>query len=321
MLKKMASKKIMVTLASIFALFLIYLIPKDTTSTIGSIPTNLEYINENKITSTAYLLTNSGLLGKAQILSSKELTIEEEAKELLGVLIRGGEKESKIPNGFQAVLPSETKILSIHYENHVLKVNLSKEVLDVKKEQEEQVIEAIIYTLTSIQDVEKIILYKEGDILDKLPQTGITLPSTLDRSFGINKEYEFTSLSDINMVTVYYIDQYNDHYYYVPVTKYLNDDREKIKIIIDELASSSTKNTSLMSFLNSNTKLLAAELTEKELNLEFNSYLFQDAEEKNILEEVIYTIALSVKDNYDVEEVTFQVENEEIQKTVLKTIE
>ena len=44
-------------------------------------------------------------------------------------------------------------------------------------------------------------------------------------------------------------------------------------------------------------------------------------EEKNILEEVIYTISLSVCDNYEVKGVVFNVENEEIYKTVLKTIE
>ena len=57
------------------------------------------------------------------------------------------------------------------------------------------------------------------------------------------------------------------------------------------------------------------------MNLEFNSYIFNDIDEKNILEEVIYTICLSIGDNYDVEEVSFTVEDEEIYKSVIKTIE
>ena len=36
---------------------------------------------------------------------------------------------------------------------------------------------------------------------------------------------------------------------------------------------------------------------------------------------IIYTICLSVADNYDVKEVIFEVENQEIYKSVLKTIE
>ena len=101
----------------------------------------------------------------------------------------------------------------------------------------------------------------------------------------------------------------------------MNDDRDKIKIIVEELTSSSVYNSNLMSYLNSNTKLLAVEETIDKLDLNFNSYIFNNYDEKSILEEVIYTIGLSVRDNYDVKEVNIYVENEEIIKSVLKTIE
>ena len=76
-----------------------------------------------------------------------------------------------------------------------------------------------------------------------------------------------------------------------------------------------------MSYLNSNTKLLATNETIDNLDLNFNSYIFNNYDEKDILEEVIYTIGLSVRDNYDVKEVNILVEDEEIVKSVLKTIE
>ena len=186
---------------------------------------------------------------------------------------------------------------------------------------EEKVVEAIVYTLTSINGVNKVIIYVDGNILTKLPQTKINLPSTLDRSFGINKEYDINSIKDINQVTIYYVNKNNDNYYYVPVTKYLNDDRDKIKIVIDELSGNSIYNTNLMSFLNSNAELISSEKKDDLMHLNFNEYIFSDIEEKNILEEVIYTISLSVCDNYEVKGVVFNVENEEIYKTVLKTIE
>ena len=182
-------------------------------------------------------------------------------------------------------------------------------------------IEAIVYTLTSIDGVNKVIIYVEGDILSQLPKTKIHLPGTLDRSYGINKEYDIESFKNVNSVTVYYVSKYNDNTYYVPVTKYLNDDREKIKIIIDELASAPLYNTNLMSYLNGNISLLATEQELDSLSLVFNNYLFNDANSKNILEEVIYSISLSVGDNYDVQEVIFEVNDEEIYKSVIKTIE
>jgi hypothetical protein len=42
---------------------------------------------------------------------------------------------------------------------------------------------------------------------------------------------------------------------------------------------------------------------------------------KKILEEVIYSIALSVEDNYNVSAVIFMVGNKEVEKSVLKSIE
>ena len=76
-----------------------------------------------------------------------------------------------------------------------------------------------------------------------------------------------------------------------------------------------------MSFLNYNTKLLSVDQKDGTMNLEFNSYIFDNYDEKSILEEVIHTISLSVADNYDVKEVVFSVNEEEIYKSVLKSIE
>ena len=322
MLKKISIRKLIISFSALFTLFLIYLIPNNENdkNKLEDIPQELEYVNNDLVTSSVFLLDSYNMLGKTEVpVSSKD--IESLAKELLEVLINGGANEDRIPNGFKSVLPSDTKILSLKYDKDLIKVDFSKELLNTSKEMEEKVVEAIVYTLTSINGVNKVIIYVDGNILTKLPQTKINLPSTLDRSFGINKEYNINSIKDINQVTIYYVNKNNDNYYYVPVTKYLNDDRDKIKIVIDELSGNSIYNTNLMSFLNSNAELISSEKKDDLMHLNFNEYIFSDIEEKNILEEVIYTISLSVCDNYEVKGVVFNVENEEIYKTVLKTIE
>lgn len=315
MLKKKMIRKIIVSTSALFALFLIYMIPNEKLD----IKQNLEYVNLEVVTNTIYLLDDDNYLGKTDVVVNST-SIEDKVKELVEVLISGGEGENKIPSGFKSILPSETKILSVKYENNLIKIDFSKDLLNINKDLEEKMIEALIYTITSIEDVEKVIIYVEGNVLSKLPQTNITLPSTLDRNFGINKTYDFTSTKDLNQVTIYYLNKHNDNYYYVPVTKYLNDNRDKIKIIIDELTSTNTYNTNLLSYLNSNTEILAIEEQPDILELTFNSYIFSDIDNKDILEEVVYTICLSVKDNYDVDEVVIKSEDEEILKTVLKEI-
>ena len=74
-----------------------------------------------------------------------------------------------------------------------------------------------------------------------------------------------------------------------------------------------------MSYLNSNTVLLSSDLNDDAMMLLFNQYIFNDLGTKNILEEVIYTISLSVDANYSVKEVLFNVNNEEIYKSVIKS--
>ena len=315
MLKKKMIRKIIISTSALFALFLIYLIPNEKLE----IKQSLEYVNLEVTTNNIYLLDDYNYLGKAEVVVNSKST-EDKVKELVEVLISGGEGENKIPNGFKSILPSETKILSVKYEDNLIKIDFSKDLLNINKNLEEKMIEALIYTITSVDEVEKVIIYVEGNILTKLPQSNTTLPSTLDRNFGINKTYDFTNTKNINQVTIYYLNKHNDDYYYVPVTKYLNDNRDKIKIIIDELTSTNTYNTNLLSYLNSNTEILAIEEQPDILELTFNSYIFSDVDNKDILEEIVYTICLSVKDNYDVDEVVIKTEDEEILKTVLKEI-
>jgi len=317
MLNRIFLKKIILISAISFSLFLICLVPDE-----NNLDVKQELIyTESEITKNViYLLDSNNYVARTTV-AITETKIEKKALELIEILIKDGKGESKIPSGFKSIISSETKVKSIHYENGLIKIDFNESLLDTNKENEEKIIEAIVYTLTSIEEVNKVIIYVEGDILTKLPKTGINLPSTLDKSYGINKEYDITTYSDIIGVTIYYVSEYNDKYYYVPVTKYMNDDREKIKLIIDELASSRFLSSNLMSFLNSNTTLLSSELTDESLSLVFNQYIFNDLTTKNILEEVIYTISLSVEANYDVESVIFNVNDEEIYKSVFKTLE
>lgn len=320
MLTRILKKRFILTTSVLFAISLMYLLPKEKLYTLDNVKEELVYVEEDLNKEVIYMLDDNNMLGRTEVVINQN-EIVDKAKELLEVLINDGKNESKIPNGFRGIIPGDTKINSLTYDNNLIKVDFSKELLNVQKKYESKIVEAIVYTLTSINGVDKVIIYVDGEILTKLPKSGFNLPSTLDKSYGINKNYDLTSYKNVNQVTIYYISKYNDETYYVPVTKYLNDDRDKIKIIIEELASSSSYNSNLMSYLNSNTELLATDQDVDSLFLTFNEYIFNDINDRNILEEVIYTISLSVEANYDVKEVVFQVDNQEIYKSVIKTIE
>lgn len=317
MLKKLSIRKIGLTTAALFALALIYLLPSNDNKL--DITSELEYVDSKVETNPIFLMDKNSYAALTDVAVSGT-SVEDKARELLNILTVGG-ADSKIPSGFSAIIPPDTIINSLKYADGLIKIDFSKDLLDIDKELEERLIETIVYTLTSIDGVDKVIIYIDGEILTTLPKSKINLPSTLDRAFGINKQYEFTKSENINDVTVYYINEINNKYYYVPVTKYLNDDRDKITIIIDELTLNFNHNQKLMSFLNEDTKLVSNNIDNKKMSLEFNSYLFDDVTTEEVLEEVIYTICLSVKDNYDIDEVVLTVNNKEIYKTTMKSLE
>lgn len=321
MIKKMSIRKIMVSTLTLFILLIIYLMPDSIDEKEISLTNdNIEYIYSNTL-ETIYLLDSNDYVVRTKIDSCKCEGVEK-AKDLINGLIIDGTKSNIIPNGFKSIIPTGTSVKDISLDNGILTIDFSKDLLEITKEYEEKMIEAIVYTLTSIDGIDKVIIKVEGEVLDKLPISGKTLPTYLDKDYGINKIYDLTSMKDIDSYTLYYVNTYNDNSYYVPVTKYINNDsQDKIKVIIEELYSAPIYETTLMSFLNSNTKLLDYKLEDGKLTLNFSEDILSDVTTNNILEEVIYTISLTMNDNYGVEEVIFLVEDEEIYKSLIKDIE
>ena len=63
-------------------------------------------------------------------------------------------------------------------------------------------IEAIVYSLTSIKGINGITIKVNNSILNKIEYNNKVLPEVLDRSFKINKE--FSSNSIINFYACFY---------------------------------------------------------------------------------------------------------------------
>lgn len=305
MLKEKAFRKIIISISCLFILGIIYLFPdKD-----ESIKSNITKSNsENNI---IYLVDSNNYISRVgTVLTSN--TSEDRIREIISILTIGSDKY--IREGFTKVIPKNTKVLSVNIIDKLVKVNFSKELLNIDLKNEEKMLEAIVYSLTSIDNIDYVSIYVEGDILNKLPNSNIRLNPVLDRSIGINKEFNITDINNTTKTTVYYLSKFEDYYYYVPVTKITNDDISKIEIIIKELSGSKLLNTNLISYLNNNTELLSYNETDKTFLLNFNEGILSDITTNNILEEVTYSINLSIEDNYDIEQVLYYV-NDKIVST------
>lgn len=308
MLKSKAIRKIFITTLSLFILLIVYSLP--TVDNSYTLKTNLEIENTTGLyTNNLYLLNSDGYLVKSKVLLESS-DIKEKVSEIIDQLTI--QENNYLPRGLFPYIPKGTKVLNILSGKKQITIDFSKEFLNMKVDLEKQIISGIVYSILDLDEVEEVIILVEGEVLKEYPNTYEVLDSPLTKEIGINKEYSLTSRNDISKVVIYYLSEIDDEYYYVPVTKYVNDNRDKIKIIVDELSSSYIYESNLMSFLHSNVALLDYYEQENVLFLNFNDYLF-DSDDK-VLEEVLYSIAYSVFDNYDVSMVMFEVNDKYVEQ-------
>lgn len=317
MIKKSATKRIIIASIALLILLITYMFPATNGS--NNINQSLSYIEPNK--TTIYLVDNSNMVARVKTITKENKDTIKKAREIINALIINSQSSKYNPSGFKAIIPEGTKILSISLSENILKINFNEKFLKIDKNNEEKALEALIYSLTEISDIKGIMIFVNNNILEELPNSKTKLPDVLDRKYGINKIYEIDDIKNTSATTIYYLSEFENTKYYTPVTFINNDSEDKIEVIIEKLKSSPINQTNLMSYLASNAELLDYEINENTVSLTFNNYIFEEFSNKDILEEVKYTIGLSIKDNYAVDEVVFNANNEKIANFTLNSLE
>lgn len=301
MLRTKALRKIFITTLSLFILVVAFSLKGVGNTETLAVTAHGEVENKGDIYN-IYLLNKNNLLVRSKIYMNED-NIKDRVYKIINSL-----KDSNKVNGLSGVIPSGTKLKDVIVGKEIVTLNFSKDILKVDLDKEKNMISSIVYSILELDKVEGVSILVEDEVLNKYPVSEEKLDPILNKSIGINKVYDITSRNNINEVVIYYLDRINNDMYYVPVTKYINDDREKIKIIVEELASSYLYESNLISFLNSNTVLLDYQEDDGIMRLNFNDYIMD--ENDKLVEEVIYTISLSVFDNYPSEMVSFEVNGE-----------
>ncbi len=301
MIRTKAIRKIFITTLSLFILLAAYTITNTENNNV--LRTNMEVSSNNlDLTTNIYLLNDEGFLVQTKIILDSSDKLEQVNKIIASLRI----KEETDNNNLYGVIPNNIKVNDIIYEEEIITIDFSKELTE--NEYSRVLIEALVYSIMELDDIKGLILLVDGVILENYN----SLPTVLNKDIGINIKYEITKLTNIEKIVLYYLSEFNEKLYYVPVTRYVNDDRDKITIIVEQLSSSYIYEENLMSFLNDNIKLLDYEEKENILFLNFNDYLFTG--DKKVVEEVIYAISYSAFANYDISSVYFEVNNEKVKQ-------
>lgn len=306
MIKKWTINKIVVASVSLFLLFMFYLIP-----TKPNIETEViekeEVLKENVV----YLLDEDNYVSRVVTYYDKT-DIKDIIRNKIDTLTNSDRKN------FYPLIPKGTKLNDVKVEKDAVYLDFSSEILSVNKYIEEEMIEAIVYSVTEINGINSVYITVDSKELKKLPNSLKELNYPLTRKYGINKKYNIDSFENIDTTTVYFSKSSDDDIYYVPVTYVTNTSGEKIDIIIEELKSSINSQDNLNSFVSNMVEVVDYNIDNDKFNLVFNEYIFGDLEKNVILEEVKYVISASIFENYDVKEVIFNTKDQKNVAEIVK---
>ena len=292
MIIKRSIRKILITTLCLFIIICIYTITN--ISNDNTIRVNLEIEDISLLTNTnIYLLNNDGYLVQKKVFINFD-NVEDRIKKIIDYLKIS--KTSKYSSNLRGVINKNCNITYLNYDEGYITLNFNKYFNDTDNNLN-VIVASIVHSLYSIDGVKGVTILVEDEYLDNYPKI-------IDNSIDLNKDVYLTSRNDVNKVVVYYLSKDNDDYYYVPVSKYLNDSRDKINIIVQEMVSNTSNN--LISLVNSNLELISSREENDTMILNFNNYLFDNNDE--VLEEVLYCISYSVFDNYDVSMIMFEVD-------------
>lgn len=259
--------------------------------------TNLEINNIKDIDKTKlYLLSNNNYLVETNVYINSD-KLEDKINKIIEYLKINN---NKIPKGLKGYLTKDIKINNINLKDNNLKINFSKEFLNIKDK--ELVIEGLVYSLLNIDEINSIEVLVENNYLENYEYK-------LNKNIGINKQYILKNRKDVNKINLYYYNKINNIEYLTPVTKYINDKRKKIEIILDELINNIPNN--LISYMDDKVKLKEYKEENDLIILKFNENFI--GENKDLNKKIINQIALTIFENYDVNTVLFQENDEKIE--------
>ncbi|WFA04038.1 GerMN domain-containing protein [Bacillus sp. HSf4] len=265
--------------------------------------------NSDTVMRELYLIDKNGYVTAQTLpLPKKEGT----AKQALEYLVEGGPVSNILPNGFRAVLPADTAVNVDIKEDGTAIADFSNEFKNYKAEDEQKIVQAITWTLTQFNSIDKVKIRMNGHDLKEMPVNGTPLSEELSRKDGINIETAgVTDITATEPVTVYYLAESDEGEYYVPVTKRTSGtESDPVTAAIKELTVGPSLKSGLLSDFQGNVKLESKpKIEDGHVTLDFNEAIYgsADGEKKVISDEVLNSIVLTLTELPDIKSVSVTV--------------
>lgn len=211
--------------------------------------------------------------------------------------------------GLQPVLPANTEMELAVKEDGLMKVNFSKEILNVEsKEQEASMVKAVVYTLTEFETVESVQIMVDNKIQETLTYgTDISEPLLRNNINALNNPVEGESAR----VTLYLYNNPSGNYtYFVPITKNVPANGKNMETAVKELVSSKDEVGKLQLNLPKDVSVHGVNVESGIAYVNFSEEL-ATISEKNEISNISKAIALTLKEFEGINGVKFMIEGKE----------
>lgn len=166
--------------------------------------------------------------------------------------------------GLKPSLPAGTQILGMTIRDGLAKVDFNENFLNFEDAQaEKNGVNAVVYTLTEFQTVDRVQIMVNGKILETLNH-GTYVGEPLTRKEINLEDGAKGDVAGYSHITLYFASSGADgsFQYFVPVTRCVKPDGNLMKTALEELIKGPCKGKNLYSSIPSDTKLLGIETKE-----------------------------------------------------------
>lgn len=238
-------------------------------------------------------------------------------RQSLEYLVDGGPVSNILPNGFRAVLPAGTEI-DVKLEDGLAVADFSEEFKNYQPEDELKILQAITWTLTQFDTVDKVQIRINGYEQQTMPVNNTPIGESYSRANGINIEaHDVVDVVNSTSLTLYFLAQTGENAYYVPVTRRVPEGNDKIQEVVNQLLAGPSIFTNLLTDFRQGVELLEKPRYDNGLvTLNFNEAILSQLQGTAISDDVLNVLVLSLTEQAEVDQVAIEVNGE---NNVLKT--
>lgn len=234
---------------------------------------------------------------------------EQVATKLLEVMTDQGVYSTALPADFRALVPQNTEVLGYEFneDTGVATVNFSEPFVDYNAADERAIVEAITWTLTSLDGVKGVAIQVDGEALEEMPVADYPLDSVITRAIGINIELaDGVNYSQASPVTIYFsAETMNDEQYFVPITRMINREDSQAVAAIEQLIVGPQNKKALSPVILPGVAVTGIEEYDGVVHIDLQDDAYEPGE--FVPSELLKAVILSVAENTGMESVQVRV--------------